>query len=146
MSQAPTNLNPAVAKSLEIWHALVEAGDLSTLEKIVHPEAVFRSPMSINPYGPAPALLIALQTVLTIFKEFTYHRQFGSSDGMSVVLEFSAMVEDKKLKGIDMIRFDEQGRIVEFEVMIRPLNSLQALGAEMGARLGQHLPSFKFKD
>lgn len=42
-----------------------------------------------------------------------------------------------------MIRFDEQGRIVEFEVMIRPLNALQLLGAEMGARLGAVLPGFK---
>ena len=71
--------------------------------------------------------------------------QFASSDGLNVVLEFSAVVDGKQLKGIDMIRFDEQGRIVEFEVMIRPLNALQALGAEMGARLGQVLPSFKQK-
>jgi hypothetical protein len=60
-----------------------------------------------------------------------------------VVLEFSARVGDKQLKGIDMIRFDEQGRIVDFEVMIRPLNSLQALGEEMGKRLGQVLPAYK---
>jgi hypothetical protein len=145
MMQAPPNLHPAVAKSLDTWHSLVERQDLGELASIVHPEAVFRSPMSINPYGPAPALLLALQTVITIFKDFTYDRQLASSDGMSVVLEFSAMVADKKLKGIDMIRFDEQGRIVEFEVMIRPLNGLQALGAEMSARLAQQMPSFKLK-
>ena len=52
-------------------------------------------------------------------------------------------VPTKRLKGIDIIRFDEQGLITEFEVMIRPLNGLQALGAEMGARLGQQLPGFK---
>ena len=38
---------------------------------------------------------------------------------------------------------DDEGRIVEFEVMIRPFNALQALGAEMGARLAQQLPAFK---
>jgi hypothetical protein len=42
-----------------------------------------------------------------------------------------------------MIRFDEQGCIVDFEVMIRPFNSLQALGVEMGMRLGQVLPAYK---
>ncbi|KVP99323.1 polyketide cyclase [Burkholderia ubonensis] len=144
MTQGPTHLHPAVAKSLETWHALVERKDLGTLDAIVHPDAVFRSPMAFKPYGPAPALLMALRTVITIFGDFTYHRQFGSDDGMSVVLEFSATVGDKQLKGIDMIRFDADGRIVEFEVMIRPLNGLQALGAEMGARLGQVLPAFKF--
>lgn len=145
MMQAPDNLHPAVAKSLQTWHELVERRDLSALASIVHPQAAFRSPMSFNPYGPAPALVLALQTVIQVFQDFTYHRQFGSADGLNVVLEFSAKVGDKSLKGIDMIRFDEQGLIVEFEVMVRPLNALQALGAEMGARLGQHLPAFKFK-
>lgn len=143
--QAPKHLHPAVAQSLDKWHTLVARQDLDALEAIVHPEAVFRSPMAFNPYGPAPALLLALRTVITIFEDFTYHRQFGSEDGLNVVLEFSAVVDGKQLKGIDMIRFDEQGRIVEFEVMIRPLNALQALGAAMGARLGQVLPGFKQK-
>jgi hypothetical protein len=59
------------------------------------------------------------------------------------VLEFSARIGDKQLKGIDMIRFDEQGRIVDFEVMIRPFNSLQTLGDAMGRRLGNILPAYK---
>jgi len=81
--------------------------------------------------------------VITIFENFTYHRQFADDDGLNVVLEFSAGVGDKSLKGIDMIRFDADGLITEFEVMIRPLNGLQALGAQMGARLAQYLPAYK---
>ncbi|MEX3920882.1 nuclear transport factor 2 family protein [Paraburkholderia sp. BR10872] len=143
MTDAILNLSPAVARSLAIWHELVDSKDLSRLEPIVHPEAVFRSPMAFKPYGPAPALLMALRTVITIFGDFTYHRQFSSADGLNVVLEFSATVQDKQLKGIDMIRFDEAGLIVEFEVMIRPFNALQVLGAEMGARLAHVLPAYK---
>jgi hypothetical protein len=60
-----------------------------------------------------------------------------------VILEFSARVGDKQLKGIDMIRFDEQGKIVDFEVMVRPLSGLQALGEEMGRRLGAYLAASK---
>ncbi|QTO19947.1 nuclear transport factor 2 family protein [Burkholderia seminalis] len=140
---ATTQVHPAVAKSLDAWHVMVENKDFGPLESIVHQDAVFRSPMAFKPYGPAPALLIALRTVITILEDFAYHRQFVSDDGRSVVLEFSARVGDKALKGIDMIRFDDDGRIVEFEVMIRPFNALQALGAEMGARLGQQMPTFK---
>lgn len=143
MNPVDLGLQPAVAHSLETWHRLVKSKDLSTLSSIVHPDAVFRSPMAFKPYAPAPALLMALQTVVTILEDFTYHRQFGSSDGLNVVLEFSARVQDKELKGIDMIRFDEDGLIVEFEVMIRPFNALQVLGAEMGARLAQFLPAYK---
>ncbi|MEM5423475.1 nuclear transport factor 2 family protein [Paraburkholderia ferrariae] len=143
MTDAILNLSPAVARSLAIWHELVDSKDLSGLESIVHPEAVFRSPMAFKPYGPAPALLMALRTVITIFGDFTYHRQFSSADGLNVVLEFGATVQGKQLKGIDMIRFDEAGLIVEFEVMIRPFNALQVLGAEMGARLAHVLPAYK---
>ncbi|MBW5806304.1 nuclear transport factor 2 family protein [Burkholderia sp. COPS] len=143
MTHAPLQVHPAVAKSLDAWHAMIDNKDFSALESIVHPDAVFRSPMAFKPYGPAPALLMALRTVITILENFVYYRQFVTDDGLSVVLEFTASVGDKALKGIDMIRFDEEGRIVEFEVMIRPFNALQALGAEMGARLGQQLPAFK---
>ena len=44
---------------------------------------------------------------------------------------------------IDFIRFDEDGMITDFEVMMRPMNGVQALAAEMGARLGALLPAFK---
>ncbi|THJ54608.1 nuclear transport factor 2 family protein [Burkholderia sp. LS-044] len=143
MTHSPLQVHPTVAKSLDVWHAMIDNKDFSALESIVHPDAVFRSPMAFKPYGPAPALLMALRTVITILENFVYYRQFVTDDGLSVVLEFSASVGDKALKGIDMIRFDEEGRIVEFEVMVRPFNALQALGTEMGARLGQQLPAFK---
>jgi len=137
------DLNPAVARSLATWHDLVARRDFGALDAIVHPQASFRSPMAFKAYSPAPALLMALRTVITIFEDFAYHRQFASADGLNVVLEFSAAVQGKQLKGIDMIRFDEQGLIVEFEVMIRPFNALEVLGREMGARLGQFMPQFK---
>ncbi|WP_372749071.1 nuclear transport factor 2 family protein [Litorivivens sp.] len=145
MLDIPENLHPAVAQSLTTWHDMVERADLKALESIVHPEATFRSPMSINPYAPAEALVMALSTVITVFENLTYHRQFASDDGLNVVLEFSADVGDRSVKGIDMIRFDEQGLITDFEVMIRPFNGLQALGAAMAARIGDKLPSFKVR-
>ncbi|MGB9206160.1 MAG: hypothetical protein WCB94_19535 [Terriglobales bacterium] len=138
-------LAPAVVNTLQIWHGMIEMRDLGRLESIVHPEAVFRSPMAFQAYAAAPALILVVKTAITVLEDFTYHRQFAGDDYQSVVLEFSARVGAKNLKGIDMIRFDAEGKIVEFEVMVRPLNALQALGAEMGARLGQYLPSFKGK-
>lgn len=143
MTLETLDLDPNVARSLATWHELVARRDFAALEQIVHPQASFRSPMAFKAYSPAPALLMALRTVITIFENFAYHRQFAGADGLNVVLEFSAEVQGKQLKGIDMIRFDEQGLIVEFEVMIRPFNALEILGREMGARLGQFMPQFK---
>lgn len=144
-SETSFSLNPEAARSLAVWHDMVARKDLSDLGSIVHPAAVFRSPMAFKPYEPAPALILVLRTVLTIFEDFIYHREFASEDGLNVVLEFSATVDGKQLKGVDLIRFDENGLIVEFEVMIRPLSGLQALGARMGERLAQSLPAFKGK-
>jgi hypothetical protein len=79
--------------------------------------------------------------VIQVFENFTYHREFLTENAQSVVLEFSANVGDKKLKGIDMIQFNEQGQIVDFEVMIRPKSGLEALAAEMGQRIKQFQPA-----
>lgn len=138
-----THLNANAAASLEKWHAMIESKDLSGLEAIIHPEATFRSPMAFKPYQSAQAVMLLLRTVITVFEDFAYHRQLVSEDGLSVVLEFSARVGEKKLKGIDLVQFDEAGLITDFEVMVRPFNGLQALGGEMGARLGHLLPAFK---
>ncbi|MBS7690079.1 nuclear transport factor 2 family protein [Pseudomonas lalucatii] len=128
-------LQPAAADTLRRWHQLLAAQQLSQLPELLHPQAVFRSPMAFKPYAGAPLVTLILDTVSRVFVDFVYQRELASADGLSVVLEFSAKVGDRELKGIDLIRFDEQGRIVEFEVMIRPMSGLQALGEEMARRL-----------
>ena len=128
-------LQPAAAATLAQWHALVAEQNLQALPALLHPQAVFRSPMAYKPYNGAPVVSLILNTVLKVFEDFTYHRELATADGLNVVLEFSATVSGRELKGIDMIRFDDAGKIVEFEVMIRPMSGLQALGDEMGRRL-----------
>jgi len=138
-----SHLHPAAAHSLEQWSAMVASGDFSALASIVHPEAVFRSPVAHSAYAGAPALILAITTVSKVFEDFAYCRDFTSEDGLNVVLEFSARVGGKTLKGVDLIRFGADGLIAEFEVMIRPLSGLQALAAEMAARLGGKLTAHK---
>ena len=136
-------LPTAVAESLQKWHAMVAAGDLGELGALLHPKAVFRSPMAHTPYPSAQVVQLILSTVVKVFQDFTYHRQLASADGLNVVLEFSAKVSGKELKGIDLIQFNELGQIVDFEVMVRPMSGLQALGDEMGKRLAPYLAAYK---
>ena len=143
MEPLPDHTHAAVRSALDFWHDCVARRDTTQLHAIVHPQAVFRSPMAFKPYSPAPAVVLVLSTALQVFEHFTYHRQFVSADGLNVVLEFSAEVNGRELKGIDMIRFDTQGMIVEFEVMIRPFSGLQALGEEMGRRLAPVVGALK---
>ena len=136
-------LQPAAGETLKRWHQMIAAGDLSRLPELLHPQAVFRSPMAFLPYESAAAVNLILNTVVTVFEDFAYHRELASADGADVVLEFSARVGDRRLKGIDMIRFDEAGLITDFEVMVRPMSGLQALGEEMGRRLAPQLAALK---
>ena len=134
---------PAVAATLSEWHRIIAAGALADLPPLLHPDALFRSPMVFKPYASANAVALILTTAFEVFEDFAYHRELASDDGLSAVLEFSARVGDKQLKGIDLIRFDAEGRIVEFEVMVRPMSGLQALGDAMGQRIGPRLAAFK---
>ena len=86
--------------------------------------------------------MLVLTTVVQIFENFRYHRTFvaGPHD---VALEFAANIGKWQLKGIDLIRFNESGEMVEFEVMIRPIKALVALGEEMGNRIGPQLSLLK---
>ncbi|WPN45342.1 MULTISPECIES: nuclear transport factor 2 family protein [unclassified Pseudomonas] len=140
---AELNLNANVAVTLEQWHEMISRKDLSALPELLDPQAVFRSPMAHTPYPGAPVVSMILNTVMNVFEDFAYHRELATGDGLNVILEFSARVGEKELKGIDMIRFNDQGKIVEFEVMVRPLSGLQALGEQMGQRLGAYLKASK---
>jgi hypothetical protein len=134
---------PPVAATLATWHQMVASGDLSALPPLLHPEVTFRSPMAFKPCAGAKVVNLILSTVIGVFEDFAYHRELATDDGLNAVLEFSARVGDKQLKGIDLVRFDAQGLIVDFEVMVRPLSGLQSLGDEMGRRIGPLLAAFK---
>jgi len=118
---------------LDRWHAIVFNRDLADLQAMLAEDVVFRSPYVWRPYQGRQAAWLILANVLELFQEFAYHRELV--DGDNWALEFSARVGDLTLKGIDLIRLDGAGQIVEFEVFVRPFNGLQALGAAMAERL-----------
>ena len=131
--------NAKTSQALERWHAMIASRDLEELKALIHPDAVFRSPVAHTPYQGRDALMLALTTVINVFEDFKYVREFADNDGKDVVLEFSAHVGGKQLKGADFITLDNNGLITEFEVMIRPVSGLMALGEEMGKRVGAQL-------
>ncbi len=132
---------PLIAASLQEWHRIVTAGDPAALPALLHPDVVFRSPVAFKPYRGAATVALILRTVFGVFSGFAYERQFVTAEGFDVALEFRARVGERDVKGIDLIRFDAAGRIVDFEVMIRPASGLAALANEMGRRLAAAMPA-----
>ncbi len=127
----------SIQSTLDIWHEIVAAKDIERLPTIIHADAVFRSPFAFKPYPSRAALVFVLTQVLEIFEDFTYHREMVCDESQSAFLEFSANIGDKTLKGIDMVRFDQEGLITEFEVMIRPMSGLMALAEQMAPRMAK---------
>ncbi|MBF4520462.1 MULTISPECIES: nuclear transport factor 2 family protein [Acinetobacter] len=130
-------------QAVQRWHEMLQNRDMSILSELLADEVVFRSPVAYQPYAGKQVVFFILTNVIQVFENFTYHREFYSQDGCNVVLEFSANVGDKKLKGIDMIQFNTQGQIVDFEVMIRPKSGLEALAVQMGQRMAAFMPAEK---
>jgi len=124
-----------IAHTIEEWHKMVEMKDLSKLGNFLSDDAIFRSPMAHTPYPGKMAVYFAVSNVIEVFENFTYHREFISEEDLTAVLEFTANVSGKSLKGIDIITFDKDGLITEFEVLIRPMSGLSALAAQMAPRM-----------
>jgi len=110
-----------------------ESKDFSKAEELFSPEVVFRSPAVFKPYSGLEAIGVILKTVADVFEDFRYVDQVETGD--TAVLIFEARVGDRELNGVDVLRCDEDGRIAEMMVMIRPASGLMALGEEMGRRL-----------
>ena len=135
-------LAPLPQRTLDSWHHFVASGDHDLLASLLSEHIVFRSPFVQSPIPGRPATLLVLTTVVQIFENFRYHRTFiaGPHDA---ALEFSANIGKWQLKGVDLIKFGETGEMIEFEVMIRPIKALAALGEEMGNRIGPQLSQLK---
>ncbi|WP_405884982.1 nuclear transport factor 2 family protein [Streptomyces sp. NBC_01136] len=115
----------------------VEEGDLAAIEDMLADDVVFTSPVAFKPY-PGKAITAAiLRGVSRVFTDFRYVREIAGADGRDHALVFTAKVGDKELNGCDFLHFDEDGRIDDLMVMVRPLSAAHALSEAMGAQFEQ---------
>lgn len=141
MSDA-SSLIPAAQATLSGWHRFVESHDPAKVAPLLAEGIVFRSPYVQTPLPGRALAELVLTTVVQVFENFRYHRTFVSGD-RDICLEFSGRVGTFDLKGVDLIRFDADGRMIDFEVMIRPFKALSAVGDAMNARIGPELIRLK---
>lgn len=121
--------------NLDKWHQVIANKDMALLREILHQDVEFHSPTLWEPKKGRDITQYILNMVIDIFQDFEYHREWV--DGNNLALEFSARVDDKKVKGIDLIRWNDEGQIVHFEVMMRPINGLQLMFEKMTEHLRQ---------
>ena len=115
------------------FRAAAESKDFSAFEEIFADDVSFRSPAVFKPYEGRDAVAMLLATVVDVFEDFSYSDQV-EADG-TAILAFSARVGDRTLDGIDLLRFDDEGKVREMAVYIRPLSGLNALAEAMRRKL-----------
>lgn len=108
----------------------VETGDVEAALALLAEGVVFRSPAVHKPYEGKQATSVILRAVIRVLEEFRYTRVVeGPTDQ---VLMFEARVGDRQIEGADFLHLDEQGRVDDLRVMIRPLSGLNAVVEAMG--------------
>ncbi len=129
MEQPTIQITPTMLR----WHEAVEQKNMTILEEILTEDCIFRSPFLWKPKQGRPLAVAILNAASHVFEDLTYHRQM--TDGSSWTLEFSAHIGEIGLKGVDLIRINEAGKIIEVEVLVRPFKGLQALAEAMRKQL-----------
>lgn len=120
---------------LAAWHRYMQTGDSALLADLIALDAVFHSPVVHTPQEGRAKVLMYLTAAGQVFADtgFAYVRELV--DGPEALLEFTATVDGIHVNGIDLIRFDLDGKIIDFKVMVRPLKAMNKLWEMMAAAL-----------
>lgn len=127
---------PAVAA----WHALLESRDPAGLNDLLADDVVFHSPVVHTPQAGKFITFLYLSAALRVFvnDSFRYVREVtGPQDA---ILEFEVEIDGIAVNGVDMIRWNDAGRIVEFKVMVRPLKAINLIHQKMATMLQEMKP------
>jgi hypothetical protein len=117
----------------DAFRRAVEAEDADAITDALAEDVVFRSPAVFKPYeGKQVVAAILTQGAMRVFEDFRYTDHL--EDDEVAMLIFEARVGDRSLNGLDLLRFDADGRIRELMVMVRPLSGLNALAEAMARR------------
>lgn len=120
---------------IEAWHRLVQSRDPSGLDALLAEDAVFHSPVVHTPQRGRELVAGYLRAAFRVFSGpgFRYVREIlGARDA---VLEFEAEIDGVEINGVDLIRWNDDGQIVEFKVLIRPLKAIHRVHERMAAIL-----------
>ena len=127
-----TSLQMNTAKDLiQKWHEVLKNDNQGLLENLIADDAVFSSPVVFTPMEGKEITMMYLSAAGQSFnmEKFQYTKEIH--DGMNSVLEFETYIDDISVNGVDIIEWNEEGKIVNFKVMIRPFKAVQKVQQKM---------------
>ena len=121
--------------TLARWHHIVATRDPAGLDALLADEVVFHSPVVHTPQRGRLLTRLYLTAAMHVLgnASFRYVREVAGA--MDAVLEFESEVDGITVNGVDMIRWDAQGRIIDFKVMVRPAKAMTLLQQKMAEML-----------
>ncbi len=123
------------AAALAAWHRILDARDPRGLATLLADEVVFHSPVVHTPQAGKPIVTRYLAAALQIFGNDSFRYVRTVEGAHDAVLEFEVEIDGLTVNGVDMIRWDDAGRIVDFKVMLRPLKAVNLIHQRMAALL-----------
>ncbi|MCP9629431.1 nuclear transport factor 2 family protein [Rhodopseudomonas palustris] len=144
MSDDTYALTAASQQTVAAWHRALPAADAVALTGLLTEDVLFHSPAVQSPIQGREATLLVMLAVAEVLENIRYRRTFVGGP-CEAALEFSAEIGKLPVKGIDLMRLDPDGKILEFEVMMRPLRSLSAVADAVGSRVAPKMLQLKLK-
>jgi SnoaL-like domain len=122
---------------LDRWYGFMKSRDHAALWDLLHPDAVFESPVVHTPQRGRDITFKYLSGAVKVLggEGFRYLGEWRNDHG--AVLEFEREIEGIRINGVDLITFDTEGRITHFKVMVRPLKAINLLQRLMGEQLAK---------
>jgi SnoaL-like domain len=117
-----------------LFRRAAEAKDLELLTETLREDVVLHSPVLFRGFEGRETVVAVLTHVAATLEDLTYVNELA--EGSAVCLRFKAKVGDRELEGIDFLELDEDGRVAELTVFMRPFSALTAFNEQMAARLG----------
>ena len=118
------------------WHAYMENGsDPALLAELLADDAVFHSPVVHTPQVGKPIVMAYLVAASHTLGNDSFHYVRELVDGDEMMLEFVTVMDGITVNGVDIIRFNAEGKIIDFKVMVRPLKAINKVWEMMGAQL-----------
>ena len=125
---------PDQPAALRRWHAVVESRHPALLDELLADDVVFRSPAVFAPQEGKALTASYLSAALKVLApSLRYVSQW--QDHASAVLEFEADLDGVYVQGVDILRWNGEGKLVSFTVMVRPMRGLQKLVELMAPQL-----------
>ena len=123
-------------RGVAAWHAYMDGGgDPHALRDMLAEDAVFHSPVVHSPQAGRDKVFAYLHAASHVLggDDFRYEREIV--DGDQAMLEFATTLDGIHINGVDIIRWNDDGKIIDFKVMVRPLKAINKVWEKMGEML-----------